>query len=163
MAWVQEEPASQDAWPFFNLNLPELLRRPRCISRRAMNGRRVRWSPPTGPARRTQRLAIPSVAAGRGSDSRFRYRCSGECLAWQGASNCADYKPASSAAEDRDRMWVLFFVVGQRTLARRRSCSSTAARYEQPSTPPSGPNRVDEAFGYNHRPRRDPDRPDEDD
>ncbi|MFC9893944.1 multifunctional oxoglutarate decarboxylase/oxoglutarate dehydrogenase thiamine pyrophosphate-binding subunit/dihydrolipoyllysine-residue succinyltransferase subunit [Nocardia sp. NPDC127579] len=41
IAWVQEEPANQGAWPFFGLNLPELLPerlgRLRRISRRAMS------------------------------------------------------------------------------------------------------------------------------
>ncbi|WP_084505475.1 multifunctional oxoglutarate decarboxylase/oxoglutarate dehydrogenase thiamine pyrophosphate-binding subunit/dihydrolipoyllysine-residue succinyltransferase subunit [Nocardia harenae] len=41
LAWVQEEPANQGAWPFFGLNLPELLPerlgRLRRISRRAMS------------------------------------------------------------------------------------------------------------------------------
>lgn len=41
IAWVQEEPANQGAWPFFGLNLPEILPdrlgRLRRISRRAMS------------------------------------------------------------------------------------------------------------------------------
>lgn len=41
IAWVQEEPANQGAWPFFGLNLPEILpdrfTRLRRISRRAMS------------------------------------------------------------------------------------------------------------------------------
>ncbi|MFQ6327233.1 MULTISPECIES: multifunctional oxoglutarate decarboxylase/oxoglutarate dehydrogenase thiamine pyrophosphate-binding subunit/dihydrolipoyllysine-residue succinyltransferase subunit [unclassified Nocardia] len=41
IAWVQEEPANQGAWPFFGLNLPELLpdrfTKLRRISRRAMS------------------------------------------------------------------------------------------------------------------------------
>ncbi|WP_114699475.1 multifunctional oxoglutarate decarboxylase/oxoglutarate dehydrogenase thiamine pyrophosphate-binding subunit/dihydrolipoyllysine-residue succinyltransferase subunit [Nocardia mexicana] len=41
LAWVQEEPANQGAWPFFGLNLPEILperfNKLRRISRRAMS------------------------------------------------------------------------------------------------------------------------------
>ncbi|MGW4720625.1 multifunctional oxoglutarate decarboxylase/oxoglutarate dehydrogenase thiamine pyrophosphate-binding subunit/dihydrolipoyllysine-residue succinyltransferase subunit, partial [Nocardia sp. NPDC004260] len=43
LAWVQEEPANQGAWPFFGLNLPETLparfanTKLRRISRRAMS------------------------------------------------------------------------------------------------------------------------------
>nr|WP_043697199.1 hypothetical protein [Nocardia abscessus] len=41
LAWVQEEPANQGAWPFFGLNLPETLPdrlgKLRRISRRAMS------------------------------------------------------------------------------------------------------------------------------